>query len=192
MFGIASPFENMPEIPTERLLLRKVTGRDAQDMFEYSRDPEVAKHVLWEPHRSISDSRGYIRFLQRKYRLTEPSSWGIELKSTGKLIGTIGFMWWQQENSSAEVGYSLGRMYWNKGYMTEALKAVLRHAFLEMRLHRIEAQHEIDNPASGTVMEKAGMKKEGVLRGRLYNKGKYIDVALYAILIDDFRRINGI
>lgn len=190
MFGLSSPFENVPEIETERLLIRRVTPRDAQDMYEYSRDPEVARHVLWEAHTSPSDSRGYIRYLQRKYRLAEPSSWGIELKATKKLIGTIGFMWWQQENASAEIGYSLGRAYWNHGYMTEALNAVLCYAFEEMRLNRVEAQHEVDNPASGVVMQKAGMKKEGVLRSRLYNKGRYVDVALYAILRDDFRKMR--
>ena len=186
MFSL-SPFENMPQIETERLVIRKVSVKDAQDMFEYSRDPEVARHVLWDAHRSVMDSRGYIKYLQRKYRLGEPSSWGIALKDTDKLIGTIGFMWWQQDNSAAEVGYSLGRAYWNRGYMTEALKAVIKYAFTEMKLHRIEAQHEVLNPASGAVMAKAGMKKEGVLRGRLYNKGKYVDVALYAILSEDFR-----
>lgn len=185
MFGASSPFETMPDIRTERLLLRKVTLRDAQNMFEYSRDPEVAKHVLWDAHRSIAESKNYIRYMQRKYRFQEPSSWGIQHLGSGKLIGTIGFMWYQPENSSAEVGYSLSRAYWNQGLMTEALRAVLDYAFDVMHLHRVEAQHEVDNPASGVVMEKVGMLKEGVLRGRLYNKGHYVDVALYSMLRED-------
>lgn len=71
--------------------------------------------------------------------------------------------------------------------MTEALREVIRFGFDRMLLHRIEAQHEVENPASGRVMEKAGMRREGVLRGRLYNKGKYVDVVLYAILREDRR-----
>ena len=71
--------------------------------------------------------------------------------------------------------------------MSEALSAVLNEGFMDLNLHRIEAQHEVDNPASGRVMEKCGMRKEGVLRQRLYNKGKFVDVALYAILKDDAR-----
>lgn len=185
LFGTSSPFDTLPDLRTPRLLLRKVTLRDAQDIYEYSSDPEVVKHVLWDVHTSVSDSRGYIRYMQRKYRLGEPCSWGIEHLESGKLIGTIGYMWWQQENSSVEVGYSLSRAFWNHGYMTEALGAVLDYSFDVLHLHRAEAQHEVDNPASGAVMKKAGMRQEGVLRGRLYNKGKYVDVALYAILRED-------
>ena len=69
--------------------------------------------------------------------------------------------------------------------MTEALKAVIDYSFDTLKLHRVEAQHELANPASGAVMKKAGMRYEGTLRGRLYNKGKYVDVALYAILSSD-------
>ena len=71
--------------------------------------------------------------------------------------------------------------------MTEALRAVVRFGFEEMNLNRIEAQHETANPASGRVMEKVGMRKEGVLRQRLRNKGKFVDVALYAVLRGDWR-----
>lgn len=160
---------------------------DAQDIFAYSRDPEVTRHVLWDPHRSIHDSRAYLRYILRQYKANEPSSWGIELREEQRLIGTIGFMWWNREYRSAEIGYSLSRAYWNKGLMTEALRAAIGFGFGEMQLHRIEAQHETSNPASGRVMEKAGMRKEGILRGRLINKGKFVDVALYAVLRGDLR-----
>lgn len=180
-------FSRLPTLTTPRLTLRRITNADAQDIFAYSRDPEVSRHVLWDAHRSIHDARTYIRYITRQYRSGEPSSWGIELRETGRLIGTIGYMWWNREYNSAEVGYSLSRQYWNQGLMTEALREVIRFGFEEMRLHRIEAQHEITNPPSGRVMEKVGMRKEGVLRGRLYNKGQYVDVALYAILRGDVR-----
>ena len=180
-------FQRLPVIDTPRLRLRPMTMADAADVFEYSRDPKVAEHVLWDTHRTIGDSKAYIRYILRQYRGNEPSSFGIELKKTGRLIGTIGFMWWNQQFRSAEVGYSINRAYWNQGLATEALKAAIRFGFSEMRLFRIEAQHEIDNPASGAVMEKAGMRKEGVLRGRLFNKGRHVDVALYAILRGDAR-----
>jgi len=162
-----------------------MTMADAQDIFAYSRDPEVSLHVLWDAHRTIHDSKAYLRYILRQYRQNEPSSWGIELVETGRLIGTIGFMWWNRENRSAEAGYSLSRVYWNQGLMTEALAEVIRFGFEEMHLNRVEAQHETANPASGRVMEKVGMRKEGVLRGRLYNKGRFVDVALYAILRGD-------
>ena len=190
-FLSASPMGEMPQLHTERLTLRKMTMRDAEDMFEYSRDPEVARHVLWDAHRSISESRAYIRYSLRKYRQGDPASWCIVWNETGKVIGTIGFMWWQRDNNAAEVGYSLSRAFWNKGIMTEALREVIRYGFCEVRLHRIEAQHEIDNPASGAVMRKCGMRPEGTLRGRLYNKGRYVDVNLYAILREDYFAREG-
>lgn len=180
-------FCRLPTLLTPRLLLRPVRMSDAQDLFEYSRDPEVARHVLWDAHQSIHQTRGYIRFLLKQYRGGQPSSFVIELAQERKVIGTIGFMWLQQENRSAEVGYSLSRAYWNRGLMTEALKAVLDFGFDTLRLNRIEAQHETANPASGRVMAHAGMRYEGRLRQRVYNKGRYVDVELYAILRTDPR-----
>ena len=180
----------MPELRTPRLRLRKLTMRDAQDIYRYSRDPEVARHVLWDAHRSIGDSRAYLRFMLRRYRGHEPASWGIEYLENGRIIGTIGFMWVQEDNAAAEVGYSLAREYWGRGIMTEALGAVLEYGFDHMNLNRIEAQHETTNPASGAVMRKCGMQHEGTLRSRLFNKGRYVDVELYAILKRDFNRLG--
>lgn len=178
----------MERLATPRLILRRMEMDDAKDIFEYGRDREVAKHVLWDAYQSVSEARAYIRSMQRKYRLGEPASWCIEHRETGRVIGTIGYMWYQRDHNSAEVGYSLARDMWNKGIMTEALSRVLRYSFDEMQMHRIEAQHETDNPASGAVMRKCGMLHEGCLRGRLLNKGRYVDVDLYAILREDYLR----
>jgi len=181
-------FARLPVLNTPRLTLRPMTMRDAQDIFDYSCDKEVARHVLWDAHRSVADSRAYLRYILRQYREGMPSSYGIVLKETGRLIGTIGFMWYHHENSTVEVGYSLARAYWNQGIMTEALHAFIGMAFTHLNLHRMEAQHETSNPSSGRVMEKCGMRKEGTLRGRVYNKGRFVDVDLYAILREDWER----
>lgn len=179
------PYEYMPTLETARLRLRRLTMRDAADIYDYSRDPQVARHVLWDAHRSIGESRAYLRYMLRKYRMNEPASWGIELKSTGRVIGTIGFMWIQPDNAAAEVGYSLARDHWGEGIMTEALRAVIAYAFDNLRLNRVEAIHELDNPASGAVMRKCGMRHEGRLRQKLFNKGRFVDVDLYAIVRGD-------
>ena len=184
-------FGRLPTMLTRRLILRPVRMSDAQDLYEYSRDPEVARHVLWDAHRSIHQTRAYIRYLLRQYRNCAPGTFVIALRETGKVIGTIGFMWIQEENASAEVGYSLGRAYWNQGIMTEALELVLDFGFRRLKLNRIEAQHEVDNPASGAVMRKAGMVREGTLRQRLCNKGKFVDVELYAALRGDYLRARS-
>jgi ribosomal-protein-alanine N-acetyltransferase len=97
-------------------------------------------------------------------------------------------MWYSESNSSAEIGYSFSRSEWNRGFATEALHAVIDSAFSVLPLNRIEAQHDIRNPASGRVMEKCGMKKEGLLRQRIRNKGELVDVVLYAVLRSDLER----
>lgn len=192
MFSDDTMFFPMERLTTGRLILRRMEMSDAQDLFSYGQDREVARHVLWEAYRHVSEARAYVRCMQRKYRMGEPASWCIELKGTGRVIGTIGYMWYQREHNSTEVGYSLARDQWNKGIMTEALERVIQYTFEDLHIHRIEAQHEVNNPASGRVMIKCGMKHEGRLRGRLMNKGRYVDVDLYAILKEEYRRPGGI
>lgn len=183
-------FSRLPILETPRLMLRPLRMSDCQDVFAYSRDPEVARHVLWDAHQSISQTRSYLRYILRQYRNGEPSSYGIVWKENEQVIGSIGFMWLNTENRSAEIGYSLARPYWNRGIMSEALCAVLKMAFTTLRLHRVEAQHETDNPASGRVMLKAGMRREGTMRGRIFNKGRFVDVDVYGILQEDWLALS--
>lgn len=186
--GSVSPafyFSSLPVLETERLILRPLRMRDAQDIYAYASDPEVARYVLWEPHTSLADTRSYIRCMRGLYRRGLPSCWAAELRESGRVIGTIGFMWYSAQNHSAEIGYSFARKEWNRGYATEALQAILASVFTSLSVNRIEAQHDVRNPASGRVMEKCGMKKEGVLRQRILNKNEYIDVALWSVLRTD-------
>lgn len=180
-----SVFSSLPVLETRRLRLRPLTMRDEKDMYRYASDPAVSRHVLWEAHESPRQTRAALRAAIRQYRSGAPSSFAIERRSDRRMIGTIGFMWINCEHRSGEVGYSLARDCWNQGYATEALLAVLRFGFEALRLNRIEAQHEISNPASGRVMQKCGMTYEGTLRSRVFNKGRFSDVRLYAILRDD-------
>lgn len=187
--GPVSPpmyFSCLPVLETEDLILRKPRMKDAAEMYAYASDPEVARYVLWEPHSSVSDTRAFIRDLRRRIHGGYPSSWVITLRTSGRVIGTIGFMWYSAENSSAELGYSLSRSYWNHGYATQALKAVIDSSFRSLPVNRLEAQHDVRNPASGRVMEKCGLRQEGILRNRIRNKGKYVDVALWAVLRSDY------
>ena len=186
-----SIFYRLPTLRTPRLTLRPARMTDAHDMYEYSRDPEVARHVLWEAHSSVHQTRNYLRYILRQYRAGAPGTFVIELTGARKVIGTIGLMWIQRDNRSAEVGYSLSRPYWNQGLMTEALEETLRFCFETLRLNRVEAQHEVDNPASGAVMRHVGMHREGMLRQRVYNKGHYVDVELYAILRTDYTELHA-
>ena len=184
--GVTRYFASLPVLDAGEVFLRPLTRKDAEDIYCYASDPEVARYVLWSPHRSISDTRRYLRFVRAMYREGLPSSWGIVLKKTGRVVGSIGWMAWNPENRSAEIGYSLARFCWNKGYMTSALRAVIRSGFESLPVDRIEGQYDLRNPASCRVMEKCGMRLEGILRSRIINKGEPVDVGVCAILRKDW------
>lgn len=183
-------FARLPVIETERLILRKMRMSDAPDVYRYAQDREVARHVLWEAHQSIWETRAYIRFLLYQYRNGEPGSWAIVLRETGKVVGTIGYMGYSADNATVEVGYSLAREHWGKGLMTEALEAVIGESFRALHLHRIETMHFTDNPASGRVMAKCGMTHEGRMRERICCKGVFRDVEMWGILRKDWDKAH--
>ena len=191
--GTMSPpsfFFRLPSLETQDLCLRKPRMKDAKDIFRYASDPEVARYVLWEPHRSVSETSSFIRDLRARLRAGCPSSWVVVLRETDTVIGTIGFVWYSTDNNAAELGYSFSREYWNRGYATQALRAVIDSVFSSLPLNRLEAQHDVRNPASGRVMQKCGLIQEGILRGRIMNKGEYIDTALYSILRSDWEKTH--
>lgn len=181
-------FNNLPIIETERLRLRKLSMRDASDVFEYASVPEVAEHVTWEHHRNISDSMHFLRIMIQQYDDGTPSPWGIIYKDIGKLVGTIGFHVWSPQNSFAEVGYALSIHYWNKGIMTEAYNEVIKFGFERMKLNRIEATCKLANLASEKVMLKCGMSYEGIMKQKLYAKGEFHDLKLYSLIKSDWNK----
>ena len=178
-------FKNLPTLETERLKLRKLSMRDAGDVFEYASLSEVSEHVTWEHHRNISDSIHFLRVVMQQYEDGAPSSWGIVQSKIGKLIGTIGYHALSIQNRYGEVGYALSKDFWNQGYMTEAFREVIKFGFEHMKLNRVEATCKLLNTASEKVMQKCGLKYEGILKQRLFAKGEHHDLKLYAILKSD-------
>jgi len=182
---IRSVFGNLPSLETPRLILRRLRLDDVDDVFAYASDPDVARTVTWEAHRSVEDSRAFVQTMLRRYERGEVANWGMELRETGRIIGTCGYILWNTAHDSAEIAYALGRPWWNRGLMTEALRAVLAFGWERMGLHRVEAHCRTDNPASERVMQKLGMRLEGINRGALRMKGVYVDLKHYAVLRDD-------
>ena len=178
-------FRHPPCLATRRLTLRPLRMEDARSLYAWTSDAEVARYVLWDAHRSLRETREYIRYVRRLYRSRLPSSWGILLRDSDDVIGTIGIMTWVPVNRTCEIGYSLSREHWGKGLMTEAVAAFSRMLFSSLPLNRIEAQHDVRNPASGRVLEKCGFRREGLLRSRVINKEEPVDVVLWAILSGD-------
>ena len=188
---VSAFFRRPPVLETPRLILRPLRMADARSLYAWTQDPQVARYVLWDAHRSIRETRGYIRYVRKLYRERMPSSWGITVREApGEVIGTIGIMGYSPENRTCEIGYSLGRENWGKGIMTEAVSHLIACLFDELPLNRIEAQHDIRNPASGHVLEKCGMYREGILRQRVFNKGEAVDVALWAVLRKEYKGLE--
>lgn len=179
-------FTDPPLLSTERLLLRKISTSDAGDMFSYSRLAEVTKYLLWDPHPSEAYTQSYIAYLQERYALGDFYDFGVVLRETGKMIGTVGFTSFDLPNSSAEVGYVISPTYQGKGFATEALKKVISFGFDVLGLSRISAVCMKENTASLRVMEKCGLKREGLLRSAVFAKGEMKDVYLSAITDKDY------
>jgi ribosomal-protein-alanine N-acetyltransferase len=188
ILNIEDIFGDLSTLETERLTLRKVAPDDAQDVFEYAAHPEVARHTSWEPHQGIEDSRRFVAWLMESYDAGKVTTWGIVHKADGKLIGMCGFAEWIPYHARAEVGYAMSRKYWGQGLMTEAVRAVIAFGFGTMRLNRIEARCLLDNIGSARVMEKAGMRYEGILRQHMYAKSAYHDLKMYSILRQEWNR----
>lgn len=180
-----SLFRALPELESQRLVLRKVNLDDVQDLFDYASDPQVTRHVLWETHTSLLDSHTYLKNMCRKYMAGAVTEWGIEMKSMRRLIGTCGFVGYEPDHFRAEVGYALGRAYWGKGIATEALNTVAWHAFYTLGLLRLEARTTVDNVASQSVLRHLGFRQEGLLRNHLHLKGHLQDIQVWGLLREE-------
>ena len=177
---------DLPGIETERLVLRKLRMEDAEDMFEYGRDPEIAFRGLWPPLESLEESRADIADVLDGYATGGNISWAIEHKADRQMIGRIGLGPYSRMNRRAEVGYAMNRAYWGRGLATEAVRGVLGFAFGTLGLNRVQAIVLPDNAGSMRVLEKAGMQREGLLRKYQYVLGDYWDVYMYGVLRSDW------
>jgi [ribosomal protein S5]-alanine N-acetyltransferase len=178
---------DLPQIETDRLLLRKMRPEDAEAMFDYASDPEVTRYVIWDTHRTVADSRAFLDLTVEGYASGEGRDWGIVYKGDLRFVGTCGFVNVSREDARAELGYVLSKRYWGRGLAPEAVRAVIRFGFERVGLNRIEARCISENAASARVMEKAGMNYEGTLRQREFIKGEYRDMRHYSILRGEFR-----
>jgi [ribosomal protein S5]-alanine N-acetyltransferase len=179
-------YGDLPFLETERLILRRITLEDVEDMYSYGSNEEVSKYVTWNTHRTLSDTKEFVEFVLSQYEDKKVAPWGIEYKENGKFIGTIDFVWWQPKHKSAEIGYVISQNYWGKGITTEAAKEIIKFGFEEMDLVRIQARCFVENIGSERVMEKTGMSFEGVSRKGMFVKGKHQDLKMYSILKEEF------
>ncbi|MBQ7319164.1 MAG: GNAT family N-acetyltransferase [Clostridia bacterium] len=180
-------FSHMPELSTERLLLRRMRVTDAEDMHRYACRSEVTRYLLWSPHPDLSYTREYLQYLNTRYAAGTFYDWAVTLRSNGRMIGTCGFTTIDPPNECAEVGYVLAPEYWGQGIAAEAVRAVLAFGFERLLLHRIEARFIEGNEASLRVMQKVGMTFEGYRRESMLIKGVRRNIGYSSILCDEFR-----
>jgi RimJ/RimL family protein N-acetyltransferase len=178
------------EITTARLTLRELTMDDYPDLLAYERDPRYQRFYpeSWTD-RSDTQVREFVQMQiddraetpRRKFQLA------ITLPDDGRLIGNCGIRRKDSNEFEADIGYELNPEHWGHGYATEAARAMVAFGFDELRLHRVSATGIADNVGSARVLEKAGLRREGVLRENEYFRGRWWDTFVYGVIEDEWR-----
>ncbi len=176
------------ELSSDRLLLRRLTLQDVPAMYRnWAGDPQVTRFLTWTADTYVSQAEDILRIWSRQYREADFYQWAIVPKELGEPIGTISVVRLDETTDTAELGYCIGRKWWHQGYTSEALKAVMPFLFREVQINRLEAKHDTNNPHSGAVMKKCGMRFEGVLRSACRNNQGIVDAAVYSMLSSEYK-----
>lgn len=178
----------MVRLSTERLLLRPFEQCDLEDLFEYARQPEVGPAAGWRPHEDMEETREVLQnFLNNSGELA------IVDAAQAKVIGSIGLTKDERRDNhrAKALGYALNRHYWGRGYMGEAVKALLSYSFYTLLLDVVSVYHFPFNEQSRRVIEKCGFVYEGKLRQakRAYD-GQVYDVACYSMTREEYINIG--
>ena len=172
-------------IETPRLILRKAKIEDAEAMFRnWANDSEVTRFLTWPTHGNIEVTKNLLASWVENYQSDDYYQWMIVLKETNEPIGSI-MASTVGRAQSAHIGYCIGKTWWHQGIMSETLKAVMDFLFDEVGYHRIEAMHDSNNPHSGAVMKKCGMRYEGTLRMADLNNQGICDACYYGLLASE-------
>ena len=170
------------DLQTRRLLLRKLRMEDVYEYYErLFGDADVSQYMLFEPHQDLAESMESLQRKLDRYDNEDYYCWGITLQEEDSLVGLVELLRFDEADNSCSFVYMLGCNYWNRGYGSEALQAVFRFAFEELKVSRIRADHMSKNPASGGAMRKAGMTHVGTLEGKYEKHGERLDAEVYEI-----------
>ena len=177
-------------LETERLILRRFVNEDADAMYSnWASDDEVTKYLTWPTHSSVDVSKYVTDDWVNSYSNEKYYQWAIVLKENGDVpIGSISAVDMKEDISMVQIGYCIGRNWWNKGITSEAMQEVMKFFFEEIGVNRVEARHDPKNPNSGKVMEKCGMKYEGTMRSADKNNQGICDAVYYALLKSEWEK----
>jgi RimJ/RimL family protein N-acetyltransferase len=155
-------FSPPEEVRTARLVLRRPRPEDAAALFaEYATDPEVCRYLTWTPHASLQETEALVARSGALWEAKRTFRWVLTRRGEDRALGMVEL---RPDGHRVELGYALGRGYWNRGYMTEAVGALVTWALAQPWVYRVWAVVDVDNRASARVLEKVGMQFEGVLR----------------------------
>ena len=175
-------------LTTQRLTLRPFRVADAQGMYDnWASDPQVTRYLTWSPHKNVSETTALLKDWCTLYSVPTYYNWVIELD--GQPIGNVSVVRSSDKDERAELGYCMGRAFWNQGIMTEAVRAIIDFLFETVGLNRVEIWGSVFNPASGRVAEKCGLTREGIWRQ--YHRvpdGTFHDVVCYSILREEWTK----
>lgn len=176
-------------IETSRLILRRAVRDDAEPMFRnWASNPEVTKYLTWPTYEKVETAHQILDLWASEYEKPNYYQWMIVPKELGEPIGSISVVRQNDRVEEAEIGYCIGSRWWHQGIMTEALNSVIEYLFTEVGMNRVAARHDPNNPHSGGVMRKCGMKYEGTHRACDRNNQGICDAAQYAILRSEWRK----
>jgi len=150
------------QLETPRLSLRPPRLEDATWIFEsYAQDPDVTKYLVWQPHKSMIETTAYLARCISAWENETAFPWVIIRKDNSQPIGVIEI---RINEYKVDMGYVLSKAEWGKGYMPEAAERVVKWAVDQAEIYRVWAVCDVENHASARVMEKVGMKREGILK----------------------------
>jgi ribosomal-protein-alanine N-acetyltransferase len=175
-------FNPFPVLSTKRLTLRRLTLNDAPTLFIFRSSEDIMKYIARPRAKSVQDAIELIQRIDTTIDNNEGINWGIILKETNELIGTIGFVRMKKENFRGEIGYMLNTKYHRLGYMNEAMKAVLDYGFNEIKFHSVEAIIDPANIASMSILEKNNFIREAHFKEDFYFEGQFLDSMVYSLL----------
>jgi len=174
------------QLDGERIRLRDFRPEDTDDVFAYASDPIVTRHAGWVPHRTPYDSMAYIqRCLENGWG---PITFAVESLGDGHVIGVVDIRIVSRFWGVGEIGYTLARPYWGKGFNVEAGALLLEYGFDTLGLRRIQAVCDVFNRRSYRTMEKLGMVREQIVANLRNQRGERVDRVMYSILRRDWRR----
>ncbi len=174
-------------LETTRLRLRKFRLDDSTFMFKnWANDKRVTYFLTWQPHLSEEVSRKILTEWIGNYENASFYNWAICLKESDEPIGNISIVRHSEDFTTVEMGYCIGYSFWFKGIMAEALERVIAFLFEEIGVLTVLASHDVNNPNSGRVMQKAGMKFERTIIGQTTNNQGVCDINRYIITKNDY------